>query len=195
MKMSKSESLFFLGGNVVHVDLQEIMLSEQQIKAKVQELGQRISQDYRGESVVLIGILKGSVIFLADLVRCISVPVVFDFMAVSSYGSGTQSSGVVRVLKDLDHSITGKHVLIVEDIVDTGLTLNYLINNLKSRGAASLKVCTLLDKPERRKVNIQIDYHGFSIPDQFVVGYGLDFNSNYRNFPYIAVLKPAVYQN
>ena len=179
----------------MHSDVQNIMLSEEQINGKVRELGQQISQDYQGESIILVGILKGAMIFLADLVRNISIPTFFDFMAVSSYGSGTQSSGAVRILKDLDKSIAGKHILIVEDIIDTGLTLNYLVNNLRARGVASLKICTLLDKPERRKVDIHINYNGFTIPDEFVVGYGLDFDERYRNLPYIAVLKPEIYQD
>lgn len=178
----------------MHPDVQKIMLTEEDIKSRVQEMGRQISVDYQGESILVVGILKGAMIFLADLVRNIEIPTYFDFMAVSSYGSSTQSSGAVRILKDLDRGIEGKHVLIVEDIVDTGLTLSYLVENLRSRGPATLKICTLLDKPERRKVNVPIDYNGFTIPDEFVVGYGLDYNESYRNLPYVAVLKPEVYR-
>ncbi|GAB6157996.1 hypoxanthine phosphoribosyltransferase [Desulfotomaculum varum] len=178
----------------MHPHVEKILLNEQQIQERVKQLGQQITADYRGESILMVGILKGAMIFLADLVRNIEIPTFFDFMAVSSYGAGTVSSGVVRILKDLDKSVEGKHVIIVEDIVDTGLTLQYLLENMKSRGPASLKVCTLLDKPDRRKVDIPIDYNGFRIPDEFVVGYGLDFNERYRNLPYIAVLKPEIYK-
>ncbi|MBO8137161.1 MAG: hypoxanthine phosphoribosyltransferase [Desulfotomaculum sp.] len=178
----------------MHPDVQKILLSEEQIRERVKELGQQISQDYHAREVLVVGILKGAMIFLADLVRNLSVSTYFDFMAVSSYGSGTKSSGAVRILKDLDKSIEGKHVLIVEDIVDTGLTLKYLVENLKSRNPESLKICTLLDKPDRRTVDVQVDYTGFTIPNEFVVGYGLDFDERYRNLPYIAVLKPEVYQ-
>ncbi len=179
----------------MHPDVKEIMFSESEIKNKVKELGERISNDYKEcKSITVVGILKGAMIFMSDLVRSISVPVFFDFIAVSSYGSSTESSGAVRILKDLDKNVESKHMLIVEDIVDTGLTLNYLTNNLRNRNVASLKVCTLLDKPSRRKVDVRIDYNGFEIPDEFVVGYGLDFNERYRNLPYIAVLKPEVYR-
>lgn len=178
----------------MHPDILKINLTEQQIAERVKELGQQISKDYEGESVLMIGILKGAMIFLADLVRNITVPTYFDFMAVSSYGSSTQSSGAVRILKDLDKSIEGKHVIIVEDIVDTGLTLNYLVENLRARGPKSIKICTLLSKPDRRTVGVEIDYNGFVIPDEFVVGYGLDYDERYRNLPYIAVLKPEIYQ-
>lgn len=178
----------------MHPDVEKILLDEEQIKERVAQLGLQISQDYQGESILMVGILKGAMVFLADLVRNINVPTFFDFMAVSSYGAGTVSSGAVRILKDLDKSIHGRHVIIVEDIVDTGLTLQYLVENMKARGPASLKVCTLLDKPSRRKVEVPVDYNGFSIPDEFVVGYGLDYNERYRNLPYIAVLKPEIYQ-
>jgi len=156
-------------------------------------LGKTISRDYSGKYLVLIGVLKGSVIFIADLVRALEINVTFDFMAVSSYGCATQSSGVVKILKDLDTNIEGKDVLIVEDIIDSGLTLKYLIENLKTRNPASLKICTLLDKPTRRKAAIKIDYCGFQIPDAFVVGYGLDYAEKYRNYPAIFIPKPEVY--
>ncbi len=178
----------------MHPDVEKILLDEEHIKERVAQLALQISQDYQGESILMVGILKGAMVFLADLVRHIDVPTFFDFMAVSSYGAGTVSSGAVRILKDLDKSIHSRHVIIVEDIVDTGLTLQYLVENIKARGPASLKVCTLLDKPSRRKVEVPIDYNGFSIPDEFVVGYGLDYNERYRNLPYIAVLKPEIYQ-
>lgn len=178
----------------MHPEGERILLTEEKIRVRVKELGAEISRDYTGKELLVVGILKGAAIFLADLVRCITVPVFFDFVAVSSYGSSTKSSGVVRFLKDLDYSIEGRHVLIVEDIIDTGLTLNYLVDNLKSRRPASLKVCTLLDKPSRRKVPVEVHYNGFIIPDEFVVGYGLDYNERYRNFRHIMVLNPRVYK-
>ena len=174
--------------------IEEILIPENQIQKKIQELGNRISEDYQGKQLICIGVLRGAIIFLADLARCIKVPIIMDFMDISSYGASTESSGVVRIVKDLDENIEKKHVLIVEDIVDTGLTLDYLIRMLKSRNPASLKVCALLNKKERRKIDVPIDYCGFDIPDKFVVGYGLDFNGLYRNIPYILVLKPRYYQ-
>jgi hypoxanthine phosphoribosyltransferase len=179
----------------VHPDCERIILTEEEIHAKVTELGRRISSDYAGKEVLLIGILKGAMIFLADLVREITVPTKFDFMAVSSYGSSSKSSGEVRILKDLEYGIEGRNIIIVEDIVDTGLTLNYLAENLRSRDPASVKICTLLDKPSRRLEPVEIDYKGFVIRDDFVVGYGLDYSDRYRNFPYIMVLSPKVYMN
>ena len=157
------------------------------------ELGAQISADYSGKDLTVIGILKGSVLFMADLIRAISMPLAIDFMAVTSYGASTTSSGNVRILKDLDSSITGRHLLIVEDIIDSGLTMQYLLNNLASRGAASLRVCTLLDKPERRLTDVRADYTGFAVPNEFVVGYGLDYNQMYRNLPDIGVLHPEIY--
>lgn len=177
----------------MHPDLQEILLTEQQIARKVQELGERISEDYRGNDILMVGVLKGAVIFMADLVRRITVPVSIDFMAVSSYGKASESSGVVQILKDLDRNIAGRHVILVEDIVDTGLTLKYMMENLSTRKPASLKICTLLDKPSRRKADVTPDYNGFVIPDKFVVGYGLDCAEKYRNLRDIGVLKPEVY--
>lgn len=174
-------------------DLASVLLTSEQIQEKVNLLGKQISQDYQGKDLVVVGILKGAVVFLADLIRSISVPLYMDFMAVSSYGTSTQSSGVVRILKDLDISLENKDVLIVEDIIDTGLTLKYLVENLEARGAISVKVCTLLDKPARRKTQVAIDYNGFEIPDEFVVGYGLDYNNKYRNLPAVYVLKQEVY--
>jgi len=174
-------------------DVKEILLTKEQIAARIKEMGDQISADYAGKDILMIGVLRGAVIFMADLARAITVPVTLDFMAVSSYGSSTTSSGVVRILKDLDEAVQGKHVLVVEDIVDTGLTLNYLLDNLKARGPASIRLCTLLNKPERRKAQVNIDYNGFNIPDEFVIGYGLDFAEKYRNLPFIGILKPEVY--
>ena len=175
-------------------DIKEILISEDQIQQKVKELGKQITRDYKGKDPILVGVLNGAVIFMADLMRCIDIPVEIDFMAVSSYGVSTESSGIVRILKDLDKSIEDRHVIVVEDIIDTGLTLKYLTTLLKDRKPRSIRLCSLLDKPERRKIDIDIDYKGFSIPDEFVVGYGLDFKEKYRNLPYICVLKPEVYQ-
>jgi hypoxanthine phosphoribosyltransferase len=174
-------------------DIKEILFDETSIKQRVGELGQKITEDYRGKSPVMVGILKGGVPFLADLIRQIDLPLEYDLMAVSSYGASTKSSGVVKILKDMDISIEGRDIIIVEDIVDTGLTLHYLLDNLKSRRPNSLKVCTILDKPSQRKVQIQPDYNGFEIPNVFVVGYGLDYAGKYRNLPYIGVLKEEIY--
>ncbi len=159
-------------------DLSEVILTEEEIKRRVAELGEQIGDDYRGKEPLAVGILKGAILFLGDLVRVVDLPVKVDFMALSSYGDSSESSGIVRILKDLDENVEGRDVLVVEDIVDTGLTLSYLIDNLRSRRPASLKVCTLLDKPTRRRVAIHPDYNGFVIPDRFVVGYGLDFAEN-----------------
>jgi len=176
-------------------DISLVLLTEEQIARRVAELGAQISQEYAGKDLMLICILKGANIFLADLVRQITLPLSYDFVAVSSYGADTKSSGVVRILKDLDESVESKHVLVVEDIVDTGLTLrlSYLLENLRSRRAASVKVCTLLDKPSRRRMDVPVDYFGFQIEDRFVVGYGLDYGGKYRNLPFIGVLKPEIY--
>ncbi|TWH46977.1 hypoxanthine phosphoribosyltransferase [Sporomusa sp. KB1] len=175
-------------------DLEKILFSETDVASRIKELGEAITQDYAGKEILMIGVLRGAVIFMADLARAIKLPVAIDFMAVSSYGSTTSSSGVVRILKDLDEDVENKHVLIVEDIIDSGLTLNYLMENLWSRKPASIKICTLLNKPDRRKVEVPIAYNGFTIPDYFVVGYGLDFAEKYRNFPFIGVLKPETYE-
>lgn len=174
-------------------DIKEVLISKEEIEAKLKEMGTQISKDYEGKDLLLIGVLKGAFIFLADLMRTIDIPVEVDFMAVSSYGSSTESSGVVRILKDLDAEIEGKDVLVVEDIIDTGLTLSYLIGNLKSRGANSVSVCTLLDKPERRKADVGLKYKGFDIPDKFIVGYGLDYAQKYRNLDQIYILKEEAY--
>ncbi|MDD4048048.1 MAG: hypoxanthine phosphoribosyltransferase [Clostridia bacterium] len=178
----------------MHNDIEKTLVSEDLIKSKVKELGNCISTDYKGKNLVVIGILKGAVIFLSDLVRKINIPLQMDFMAVSSYGVSTHTSGVVRILKDLEGDIAGKDVLIIEDIVDTGLTLSYLKDNLKSRNPASIKICTFLDKPSRRKVTLVPDYKGYDIPNEFAVGYGLDFSGRYRNLPYVGALKPECYQ-
>lgn len=166
-----------------------IFLTETQIRERVKELGREVSRDYRGLQLLAVGVLKGAAIFMADLAREISVPVSFDFIAVTSYGPATLTSGVVRILKDLDEGIGGRHVLLVEDIVDTGLTLKYLLEILRARNPATLKVCALLDKPGRRVVQVPIHYRGFEIPNRFLVGYGLDYGEMYRNLPYLAVLK------
>ena len=176
-------------------DVESVLLSAEELAKRIAEIGAEITADYAGKEILMIGVLRGAVVFMADLARTIKVPVAIDFMAVSSYGAGTSSSGVVRILKDLDEHIEGKHVLVVEDIIDSGLTLNYLLDNLKSRKPASLKLCTLLNKPERRKVKVKIDYNGFNVPDYFVVGYGLDYAEKYRNLPFIGVLKPKVYSD
>ena len=176
-------------------DLLEIILDKDQLAAGVARLGATLAADYAGQTPLLVGVLKGAVIFLSDLIRAMDIPLRYDFMAVSSYGAATKSSGQVQILKDLGQSIEGQAVILVEDIVDTGLTLSYLVENLRARRPKSLKVCTLLDKPSRRQVEIKPDYNGFEIPDKFVVGYGLDFADKYRNLPYIGVLKPEMYEN
>lgn len=177
----------------MEADLLKVLLTEDQIKARVAELGEQISRDFAGEEVVLVGILKGAVVFFADLARSVNLPVRMDFMAISSYGNATRSTGVVRILKDLDRDVTGANVVIVEDIIDSGMSLAFLKENLISRGAKSLSICVLLDKPERRRVAIDVDYRGFEVPDEFVVGYGLDYAEHYRELPMIGVLKPEVY--
>ena len=166
----------------------EILIEGDALQARIDELGAQISADYEGRDLLLVGVLKGAVFFMADLMRSISVPCEIDFMAISSYGASTDSSGVVRILKDLDINIEGRHVLVVEDIVDSGLTLSYLIRNLESREPASLEICALLTKPSRREIEVDVRYVGFEIPNRFVIGYGLDFAERYRNLPYVAVL-------
>ena len=167
----------------------ETLISEEQIRDRIQELGRQITRDYAGLNPLLIGVLKGACFFLSDLMRAVDTRLSIEFMAISSYGSSTRTSGEVRIMKDLDVPIEGRHILVVEDIVDTGLTLSYLLANLKSRGAATVKLAALLDKFERRQKEVTIDYLGFKIPDEFVVGYGLDFAERYRNLPFIGVLK------
>lgn len=178
----------------MHKDIEKIIFSEEEIKNKIKELANRINNDYRGKKLILIGILKGSFIFISDLIRAIDLQVQVDFMAISSYGDAMESSGVVKINKDLDKSIEGQEVLIVEDIIDGGLTMKYLINTLSARNPKSLKTCALLDKKERRVIDVNVDYIGFEIADLFVVGYGLDYAQLYRNLPYIGVLKPEVYK-
>jgi hypoxanthine phosphoribosyltransferase len=176
-------------------DIAEILVDEAAIEAKVRELGARIATDYAGKDLVLVSILKGALPFLADLMRQIPIPLSLDFLEVSSYGEGTETSGVVRILKDLANPIEGRDVLVVEDILDTGNTLAFVVDHLRSQRPASVRLCTLLDKPARRIIPIDIDYRGFEIPDKFVVGYGLDYAEKYRNLPFIGVLKPEVYRS
>ena len=177
----------------LYQDLSQILVTRDDIQAAVKKLGEEITRDYAGKEPMLVGILKGSVVFFADLIREIDLPMAMEFMAISSYGSATKSSGEVRIIKDLDKAITGRDVLIVEDIVDSGLTLSFLKKTLEGRGAASIKIATLLDKPARRKVDLKADYSCFEIPDEFVVGYGLDYDEKYRNLPDIGVLHPRIY--
>jgi hypoxanthine phosphoribosyltransferase len=177
----------------IHADVEEVLLTQEQIQARVAELGAQLTEDYAGRDPVLISVLKGSIVFLADLVRGMEIPLSIDIMEVSSYGAATESSGQVRILKDLSNPIEGRHVIVVEDIIDTGLTLNYLLRYLREKAPASLSICCLLDKPARRLTEIEIDYVGFTIPDRFVIGYGLDFGERYRNLPYVGVLRPSVY--
>lgn len=174
-------------------DIQEVLFSEQQLADKVAEMGARISVDYEGKNPLVVSVLKGSYVFMADLTRKITIPCNVDFMAVSSYGEGTKTTGEVQIIKDIGSKIDGRHLIIVEDILDSGVTLSFLMKILKARGAASIRLCTLLSKPERRKVDVPVDYLGFEIPDAFVVGYGLDYAEKYRNLPYIGILKPSVY--
>ncbi|MCU1546215.1 MAG: hpt [Homoserinimonas sp.] len=175
-------------------DLTKTLFTEEDIHAKIAELARQIEKDYAGESLLLVGVLKGAVMVMADLARELKLPIDMDWMAVSSYGSGTQSSGVVRILKDLDSDLTGRKVLIVEDIIDSGLTLSWLRANLESRGAASVEICALLRKPDAVKVHVDVRYAGFDIPNEFVVGYGLDYSEKYRNLRGIGVLAPHVYE-
>ena len=175
-------------------DIEEVLFSEEQISQIVARIGQEISRDYAGKNLLLVSVLKGSVVFMADLMRAITIPARIDFMATSSYGSGVKSSGVVRILKDLDLELKGYDILIVEDILDSGKTLQYLTRLLQSRGPASIRICTLFDKPERREVEVFPTYVGARIPDAFIVGYGLDYDEKYRNLPFVGVLKPSVYE-
>lgn len=174
-------------------DIKEILLSEEVLKEKIKEMGERISKDYEGRDLILLGILKGSVVFMSDLIKDITIPCKIDFMAVSSYGDSTKSSGIVKIIKDLDFEIKDKDILIVEDIIDSGVTLKYLMKYLGSRNPRSLEVACLLNKPDRRKEDIDVKYLGFDVPDYFLVGYGLDYAEIYRNLPYIGILKESVY--
>ncbi len=175
-------------------DIDHILFDEDEISAAVKKIGKKITEDYNGKTPVMICILKGASVFFTDLIRAVNLPITIDFMAISSYGSSTQTSGVVRILKDLDNSVTGKDVIIVEDIIDSGLTLSYIKSTLEQRGVASIKIAALLDKPARRQTELSIDYKGFSVPNEFVVGYGLDYNEKYRNLSSIGVLKREIYE-
>lgn len=177
----------------LHDDIEEILLDEATLQKRIRELGQIINQAYAGKDLLLVSVLKGSLMFMADLMRAIDIPHEVDFMATSSYGAGVTSSGVVRILKDLNFPIDGRHIVIVEDIIDSGRTLSYLLRILHERNPASIQVMTLLDKPDRREVEIDVDWVGFAIPNHFVVGYGLDYNEKYRNLPYIGILKSSIY--
>ena len=177
----------------MHKDVSEILFTEEQLEEIVKKMGRRISEDYRDKNLFMISVLKGSLIFMADLMRAIDIPCSIDFLSISSYGNGTTTSGAVRILKDLDCPLEGKDLLVVEDILDSGMTLSFLMKNLSARKPRSIRLCTLLDKPERRKVEILPDYVGAQVPDKFIVGYGLDYAERYRNLPYIGVLKPEVY--
>jgi hypoxanthine phosphoribosyltransferase len=176
-------------------DVGEILITEHEIQSKVAELAKEITEDYRGRDLLLVGVLKGAFMLMSDLARHITIPLELDFMAVSSYGSTTKTSGIVRILKDLDLDISGRDVLIVEDIIDSGLTLSYLIKNLRARGPLTLEVCALLSKPEVQKVALDVRYEGFALPPVFVVGYGLDYGERYRNLPYVGTLKPHLYED
>ncbi len=175
-------------------DVERVLISEQEIAEKVKEIGRQISKDYEGQRLLVITILKGSVIFAADLLREIKIPVEIDFMCLSSYGSGSESSGVVRIVKDLNNPIEGMNVLIIEDILDSGNTLSHLTKLLETRNPKSVRIATLLDKPDRRKTQVDVAYKGFTIPDEFVIGYGLDYDEKYRNLPFVGVLKRSVYE-
>jgi hypoxanthine phosphoribosyltransferase len=181
--------------SIFESDIERVLITEEQIQDKIRDLGAQITADYADRDLLLIGVLKGAFVLMADLSRHIKLPLEFDFMAVSSYGAATQTSGVVRILKDLDHEIAGREVLLVEDIVDSGLTLNYLLKNLRTRKPASLEVCALLQKPEVQRVSIDVRYKGFEIPAVFVVGYGLDYDERYRNLPFVGTLRPEVYSH
>lgn len=174
-------------------DIQEVLFSEEQLKNRVQEIARQITADYQGKEIMLISVLRGSFVFMADLCRAIDLPCTLDFMAVSSYGKGTKSSGQVQITKDLSEDISDRHIIVVEDILDSGNTLSYLLKILENRHPASIRLCTLLDKPDRRVKPVEVHYSGFTIPDAFVVGYGLDYAEKYRNLPYIGILKPRVY--
>ncbi len=175
-------------------DIKEVLLTEEEILNRVKEIGKAISEDYNNKDLIVVGILKGSVIFASELIKNITIPCEIDFMAVSSYGRSTETSGIVRILKDLDYGIEGKDIIIVEDIIDSGVTLDYLLKYLKARKANSIEIVTLLTKPSRRMVDINVKYCGFEVPDEFLVGYGLDYSERYRNLPYIGILKEEVYK-
>lgn len=175
-------------------NIQEVLFTEEDLQKRVSEIADKINVDYEGKELVLVGVLKGSVLFAADLIKKVTIPCEIDFMAVSSYGNSTESSGVVRILKDLDHSVENKHIILIEDIVDSGITLSYLLEYLKARKASSIEIVSLLNKPARRKADIDVKYIGFDVPDEFIVGYGIDYAEKYRNLPYIGILKREVYE-
>ncbi|MEA2575691.1 MAG: hypoxanthine phosphoribosyltransferase [Chloroflexia bacterium] len=174
-------------------DIDHILVTEEDLHSAIGELGRTLTREYAGKELLLVGVLRGAIMFIVDLARAVDLPLTMDFMAVASYGASTETSGIVRILKDLDSSIEGKHVLVVEDIIDSGLTLNYILDTLRTRNPASVRVAALLNKPARRRVDVGVDYVCFDIPDEFVVGYGLDFNQIYRNLPFVGVLKPEAY--
>lgn len=175
-------------------DILKVLITKEELQQKVTELGAQITRDYKGKNLMMVSVLKGSVVFMADLMRAITIPCEIDFMCLSSYGKGIKTSGVVKIIKDLDIDLAGQDLLIVEDILDSGLTLHYIKTILLERAPASISLCTLLDKPERRQADVKADYIGFSVPDEFVVGYGLDYGEKYRNLPYIGILNPTIYQ-
>ena len=179
----------------IHTDIAEILFSEEELAEITARVAEQINRDYAGKNLLLVSVLKGSLVFMADLMRKITLPCAIDFLSVSSYGNGVKSSGEVRILKDLDQSLEGKDILVVEDILDSGNTLSFLLKTLSARNPASIRLCTLLDKPERRQANITADYIGAQVEDKFIVGYGLDYAEKYRNLPYIGVLKPEIYEN
>lgn len=178
----------------MHNDIENILYSESVLSERIKELGEQINRDYKGEKLIVVGVMKGANVFVADLIRKLDIDIILDFIVVSSYGASTESTGVIRLLKDLDENISGENVLIVEDIVDSGLTLSYLIDNFETRKPKSIKICTLLNKIERRKVDLNINYVGFQVPDEFIVGFGIDYAEKYRNLPYIGILKRSVYE-
>lgn len=180
---------------MIHDDIKSVLISEEEIRKTVLNLGEQINKDYEGKEIIFAVILKGSLVFAADLMRCLTMPVKLDFMQASSYGDSTESSGFIKIKKDLENNVSGKHVLIIEDIIDSGNTLSKLKKLLLEREPASVKICTLLSKPSRREIDVDVEYIGKEIPDEFVVGYGLDFNEKYRNLPYVGILKPKVYAN
>lgn len=179
----------------MHKDVESILYSEKVLSERITELGKKISEDYKGKKLIVVGVMKGANIFVADLIRKLDLDVILDFIVVSSYGASTETTGVIRLLKDLDENIDNEHVLIVEDIIDSGLTLEYLVKNFKTRKPASIKICTLLNKVERRDANIKVNYIGFKVPDEFIVGYGIDYAERYRNLPYVGILRRSVYEN
>lgn len=192
-RMKKGEGCSMVERSEMMEDIQEVLFTERQIAVMVERVGQEISRDYKGKDLLLVSVLKGSVVFMADLMRSITIPARIDFMATSSYGSGTTSSGVVKIIKDLDIELSGYDIVLVEDILDSGKTLSYLMELLMSRNPKSLRICTLFDKPERRQADVEPTYVGSRIPDAFIVGYGLDYDEAYRNLPFVGILKPSVY--